>query len=60
MQEGGMKGKEEGERPVRNNGVAAFISLWICMWVRRDRERGRKGWRDGFRERGRAPYMMGE
>lgn len=27
-----MKGKKEGERAVRDNGVAAFISLWIYMW----------------------------
>lgn len=32
MQENGMKeAKKEGERTVRNNGVAAFISLWICV-----------------------------
>lgn len=29
------------ERPVRDNGVAAFISLWIYMW---------EGWRGGGRE----------
>lgn len=32
MQEGRMKGKREGERAVRDNGVAAFISLWIYIW----------------------------
>lgn len=26
------RGKKEGERAVRNNGVSAFISLWIWMW----------------------------
>lgn len=29
---GMQKGEKAGEWPVRDNGVAAFISLWIYMW----------------------------
>ena len=61
--EGGRdeRGKKEGERAVRDNGVAAFISLWIYMWeAGTEREAGKDGRRDGFRERGRAPRVMGE
>lgn len=61
QEEGGREGgrdereKKEGERTVRDNGVAAFISLWICMWeAGTEREAGKDGRRDGFRERGRG------
>lgn len=48
------RAEKEGERAVRNDGAAAFISLWICMWEGgTQRERGKEG-RDGFRESGRA------
>lgn len=60
MQEGGMKGKKWGERAVRDNGVAVFISLWIYIWEGGiEREGGKDGEMDLKRE-GRAPNMMGE
>lgn len=51
MQEAGRKGWE-GERAVRHNGAAAaFINPPVSVWDRG----GRRGWRDGLRERGRIP-----
>lgn len=43
-------GKKEGERAVRDNGVAAFISLWISMW---EGETVREGGKDGEMDLGR-------
>lgn len=43
-------GKKEGERAVRDNGVAAFISLWISMW---EGETEREGGKDGEMDLGR-------
>lgn len=34
--------KKEGERAVRDNGVAVFISLWIYMWEEGTEEEGGK------------------
>lgn len=42
--------KKEGKRAVRDNGVAAFISLWIVA--------GEDRQRDGYREGGKALYLM--
>lgn len=36
------KGRGGRRRAVGDNGGAAFISLWICMW-----EEGREGGEDG-------------
>lgn len=43
---GGRDEKEEGERAVRDNGVAAFISFWI--WTE---EGGTERWMQGGEER---------
>lgn len=48
MQEG--RDGKKGEIAVRDNGVAAFISLWI----------GIGGRRNGEMEKGREPNVMGE
>lgn len=50
--EGGMKG---GERAVKDNRVAAFISLWIYIWdgrteKEREREDRTERWIQGKRD----------
>lgn len=58
---GWKRGKRERERTVRNNGVATFISLWICMCEGgTEREEGRDGEMDLGRKGGHLIWWVSE
>lgn len=52
--EGGMKG---GERAVKDNRVAAFISLWIYIWDGRT-ENDREGGQDREMDTGKEGWHL--